>query len=77
MPPGSPSAAREKLTTALGPTRGVVVYEETLRAINGEEPLGAEDLYRFALALMQKKGLLEAVGRAIKIQAILMGAKGD
>lgn len=71
------SGPRDKLAMALGPIRGGAVYEETMRAIHAEEPLGPDDLYRFALALMAKKGLLEAVGRAIKIQAILMGATGE
>ena len=71
------SSPRDKLANALGPIRGGAVYEETMKTIDAEEPLEAEELYRFALALMSKKGLLEAVGRAIKIQAILMGAKGD
>ena len=32
-------------------------------------------LYRFAVTLMKRGGVMEAIGRSIKIQALLMGAR--
>jgi hypothetical protein len=36
-----------------------------------------DDRFRFGCALMQSGGIFIAIGRAIKIQAILHGAKGS
>jgi hypothetical protein len=64
-----------KLVNMMGRDRAQRVIADTMRRA-GLTALGsADDRYRFACALMAQGGVHEAIGRAIKIQAILGGAK--
>lgn len=67
--------AFQKLTNLMGPTKANEVYSDTLRRIGVSSLATPTDRYRFAIELMKHGGVLEHVGRAIKIQAILLGAK--
>jgi hypothetical protein len=67
--------ALAKIRTALGDVRGNAVIERTLRAINLRALSTPDDCYTFGQALTNERGLLEAIGRAIMVQAILAGAR--
>jgi hypothetical protein len=67
--------ALRKLVNVLGAQRARLLVAEILAEIG----LGAlntpDDRLQFSLALIKRGGLVEAIGRAIKIQAILHGAR--
>jgi hypothetical protein len=67
--------AISKVLTVMGRERGMAVVEETMRQAGLAAMRTPDDRYAFACALMVRGGIFEAVGRAIKIQAILHGAK--
>lgn len=67
--------ALQKLANVLGPARAQAIFEEILRDLALPALRTPDDRYRFACALMHRGGLLEAVGRSLKIQAILHGAR--
>jgi hypothetical protein len=64
-----------KLVNVMGVERAESLVAETLRRIGRPALETPDDRYRFATELMRHGGVLEAIGRAIKIQAILLGAK--
>jgi hypothetical protein len=64
-----------KLVNVMGRERAQPVIADTLRRAGLTSLATADDRYRFACALMDQGGICEAIGRAIKIQAILGGAK--
>jgi hypothetical protein len=64
-----------KVLSVMGRERGMAVVEEAMRQAQLEVMKTPDDRYAFACALMVRGGVFEAVGRAIKIQAILHGAK--
>ncbi|MCA9630023.1 MAG: hypothetical protein KC766_20270 [Myxococcales bacterium] len=68
------NSAREKLIRALGAEEGRKVLAEALRrsGLSGVDTPG--DLLKVAEHLMRRGGLMEAVARSLKIQAILAGA---
>jgi hypothetical protein len=66
--------AFQKLINVLGLEKAQAVIDETLQRIGRPALLTPDDRYLFACELMTRGGLLEAVGRSIKIQAILHGA---
>ena len=66
--------ALKKLVNMMGAEKAAVVTAEILRRIGRASLETPDDRYAFAVELMKRGGMLEAIGRAIKIQAILMGA---
>jgi hypothetical protein len=70
-----PDPSLTKLTNIMGPARAKVLVAETLRQAGLTAIETPDDRYRFACALMLNGGICEAIGRAIKIQAILHGAR--
>ena len=50
---------------------------ETLRELGISAIHTADDRMRFGGALIKRGGLLEAIGRSIRVQAILHGARED
>jgi hypothetical protein len=66
-----------KLLRLYGPDRTEVLVRDTMREVGIQAILSADDRMRFGAALIKKGGLLEAIGRAIRIQAILQGARED
>ena len=73
VPPGDP--AFQKLVTVLGPVRADAVVKETLARLQLSRLANAADRFRFGCELIARGGVLEAIGRSIKIQATLHGAK--
>jgi hypothetical protein len=65
--------ALRKLVNMLG-AQARPLIAETLREAGLTDLITPDDRYRFACALMKRGGIYEAIGRAIKIQAILHGA---
>ena len=64
----------ERLTKALGPMRAAEVMNERL-ALWRPRPLDtAQDLLEFSNHLMRCGGLIQSVGRSLKVQALLRGA---
>ena len=76
---GSPAAdpALQKLVNLLGRERADAVVLQTMQRIGLETLSTPDDRYRFAKELIKQGGVLEAVGRAMRIQAILHGARED
>jgi len=64
-----------KLLRIYGEERANTLVQATMREIGVDTLQRPEDRLRFGAALMKKGGLLEAIGRAIRIQAILQGAR--
>lgn len=63
-----------KLVNLLGATRGEATYLEVLDTLQLEGLRGPDDNARFGEALISRGGVLAAIGRSIKLQAILHGA---
>jgi len=66
-----------KLVRMYGPQKADLLVKETLRELGLAALETPDDRMRFGGALLKKGGLLEAIGRAIRIQAILHGARED
>ena len=65
------------LETLLGPKQSQVLIQECLKEANLREVTSAQELYTFAMRLMKRGGLIEAIGRSLKVKALLRGAKPD
>lgn len=65
----------EKLTYVLGPDEAPKFITATCRSLGLPGLDNPQDRMLFACALIERGGLFEAIGRAIKIQAILHGAQ--
>lgn len=66
--------ALSRLSKALGRERGTRCAEQTLASLGLRELRGQQDLLLFANELIRQGGVVEAVGRALKVSAILRGA---
>jgi hypothetical protein len=66
-----------KLVRLYGAERTEALVRDTMRELGIAAIRTAEDRLRFGGALIKKGGLLEVVGRAIRIQAILHGAREE
>jgi hypothetical protein len=64
-----------KLVHMMGAARAETVIAETLGKIGRPALETAQDRYRFGVELMRHGGVLGAIGRSIKIQALLLGAE--
>jgi hypothetical protein len=64
-----------KILNVMGPERGWAAIEDAMRRAALTALLTPNDRFRFGCALMESGGMFVAIGRAIKIQAILHGAK--
>jgi hypothetical protein len=75
LPPARPlDPAVTKVINVMGLERGMAMVDEVMRHANLRELRTPEDRYAFGCVLMKRGGVFEAIGRAIKIQAILHGA---
>jgi hypothetical protein len=74
---GGPAAqkAADKVRALLGEERGNAAITDAMRTAGLSSLEAADERYRFGAELSKKGGLLEAVGRAIMVQAILQGAQ--
>ena len=66
-----------KLVRIYGAERTETLVRDTLHEIGLAEIRSADDRMAFGRALIKKGGLLEAIGRAIRVQALLHGARED
>lgn len=64
----------ERLTKALGAARAAEVMNERLVSWRPRELESPQDLLDFSNHLMRNGGLIQAVGRSLKVQALLRGA---
>jgi len=67
--------ALQKLFNMMGRDRAAPIIAETMRNARLRSLDTPDDRYRFACELMTRGGIFEAIGRAMKIQAILHGAR--
>jgi hypothetical protein len=72
---GLTALAVTRLTRAMGHARGTQCAHEALTQLGLAELTTPSDLLDFANCLLQKGGLVEVVGTALKIAAILRGAR--
>ncbi|WP_147444804.1 hypothetical protein [Corallococcus sp. CA053C] len=63
-----------KLTSVLGPARGSAALEEALRATGLTHITSADELHRFAQALVHAGGFAGAVGGLLSVHAVMHGA---
>ncbi|NJK33130.1 MAG: hypothetical protein HC927_12385 [Deltaproteobacteria bacterium] len=70
-------AALQKLINLMGSERGQKLYEEVLRSLGMTDLRTPNDSARFGNALIERGGVYASIGRSIKIQAILHGARPD
>lgn len=73
------SAARAlaKLTNLMGAVKASELVATTKREAQVTDLDDPDQLVRFADELMKRGGVIEAVGRSIKVQAILNGAADE
>jgi hypothetical protein len=64
----------DKLRNLMGPEAARALVQSTMSAAGLVDLDDPDQMARFGEELMKKGGILEAVGRAIKIQAIFAGA---
>lgn len=64
----------ERLVHVFGRARGEQLYAETLESIGLPAIGGPNDEMRFADALIGRGGLHEAIGRSLRVRALLHGA---
>ena len=64
----------ERLFKAVGREKGWQAGQEALAQLGLTELRNQQDVVGFANLLIQRGGVLEAVGRALKIAAVLRGA---
>jgi hypothetical protein len=66
---------RKKLDNVLGREKAQAIVTETLARVGLQDLSTPDECYRFGVSLMRRGGIFEAVGRSIKIQSILHGAR--
>lgn len=64
----------QRLTRAIGPVSGAELMREVCAALGIDEVTSATQLRLFAEHLIRRGGVYEAVGRGLKVSAILRGA---
>jgi hypothetical protein len=64
----------ERVTNALGPKRAGEVLREALHQTADHPVDTPDDLLALAEAMVTQGGLIEAIGRSLKVQALLRGA---
>ena len=67
--------AFQKLRNMLGEAEANALSEEILRKLGLTAIVTPNDRLRFGNALVERGGLVAAIGGAIRVQAFLMGAK--
>lgn len=65
----------QKIANVLGPAKARALTLELLAEIRRSTLETADDRLAFGEALVKRGGLLAALGRSIRIQAFLLGAK--
>jgi hypothetical protein len=67
--------ALTQLTKILGEERATLTVKECLAEATLHEVKTPQELLQFAQALSKRGGFIEVVGRSLKIQALLAGAR--
>lgn len=67
--------ALAKILDVMGSERAQAAIVDAMRRAQLTALQTPDDRLKFAIALMKSGGIFEAIGRSIKIQAILHGAK--
>ncbi len=68
------SVVHERLVKALGATRAGEVLDDALARFGDRQVETAQDLFDLAALLIGSGGLVQAVGRSLKVMALLRGA---
>lgn len=66
--------ALERLAKVVGQEKAAAIRAQALSAIGLEALVSPQDVLHFADALIPQGGIVEAIGRAMKVQALLRGA---
>jgi hypothetical protein len=66
--------AVQKIHNVMGEDKGQKLIDETMRSVRLSRVTTVDDLLKFGEALVVQGGVIEAIGRSIKIQAVLHGA---
>jgi hypothetical protein len=72
--PGCRDIALQKLSHVMGADRGRAVFVQILGRLERGDIFSPQDLLDFANALIGDGGLHRAVGRTLKVTAVLRGA---
>tara|TARA_B100001750_G_scaffold221535_1_gene210186 strand:- start:2642 stop:2866 length:225 start_codon:yes stop_codon:yes gene_type:complete len=72
----SSTEVKGRLVKVFGAERGGKVFEEVLGKLGLAELADPDDEMRFADELIGGGGLMEAIGRSLRVRALLRGAKG-
>ncbi len=64
----------QRLTRAMGPVNGPEIIREACAELGIEQVASPTQLRAFAEHLIRRGGIFEAVGRGLKVSAILRGA---
>ena len=67
-------AVYDKITKMLGPEQGAQLIREGLEEIGATELRTPDDCLLFASVLIARGGLIAAIGRSIKVKALMHGA---
>jgi hypothetical protein len=68
------SMIHERLVKAMGDRRAGEVFRETFDRFGDNDIETPQDLLDFSELLIRSGGLIQAVGRSLKVQALLRGA---
>lgn len=71
------AGALERLSKAVGRAAGERYAKEALARLGVRELRTPDELLGFANYLLRQGGVVESVGRALKVSAILRGARED
>ena len=66
---------RDRLIHVFGRQKGAEVYERIMGNLGIETIAGPDDEMRFADALIGSGGLMETIGRSLRVRALLRGAQ--
>ena len=71
------STAIGQLESMLGQEKAQTLVRECLKDANLEDVKTAQDLLNFAMHLARRGGIVEIIGRSLKVQALIRGAHMD
>ena len=74
---GAEQEIKDKLTKLLGAEDSARLVQEVLDELGLADLSTPDQRFKFAAVLIDKGGLFEAVGRSIRVQALLQGANDD
>jgi hypothetical protein len=69
--------AENKLMRVLGASEGASLFQNTLRKLEVQRLLSANDVYRFAQVLKEGTPVVAAVGAMLALTAVMKGANPE